>query len=269
MIEVTLLGSGGATPYLQRTTPMIALNVNTDIILFDCGSGATQRLAQAGIKAGSLNSLFFTHFHADHCVDFPIIVLTSYLEGRNAPLKVYGPKGTISFVELMLNDLFSYIPRLISNILEVEFKIDVFEVEPLQTIQFHNYIVKVGAAKHSANSLCYRVDTGIESVAFSGDTEYSQDVINIAHDCNLLIHECPFPENFGATPGHTSPSQVGQIAKKANANSVVIIHLFEEVLGNEDQMRNEIQKNFDGEVIIGEDLMKLRVDGINITKLSN
>lgn len=270
MIDVTLLGSGGATPYLQRTTPMVLVSSERDLILFDCGSGATQRLAQSGMRIGKLGSLFFTHFHADHCVDFPITVLTSYLAGRDKPLEVFGPAGTFGFVNLMLDNLYSYIPGLISNVVGEKFEIKVVEVSPGQRLEMQDVVISVGEAKHGGvPALCYRVDSTTESLTYSGDTEYAHEIIDLARKSDLLIHECPFPPHFGATPGHTSPSQVGEIANRANVGSVAIVHLFEEVLGYEDEIKKEIGKAFHGDIFIGEDLMTLRLDrgSVSVSKL--
>gem|GEM_PF-100885 len=264
MITVTIVGSGGATPYQARTTAMLVVDAAGARALIDCGSGASHRIAEAGIAASSIDALFFTHFHADHCIDFPVFVMTSYLAGRRAPLRIYGPSGVGRFVDLMLKELFPYISKLVSALTEVPFEVIVEELAPEAEVVLEGLHVKAGAAKHSVPSLCYRFDTATESVAVSGDTEATSTVVALAKDCRLLIHECPFPVHMGRIPDHTQASEVGVIANEACAGAVLLTHLFEEVVGHEQEMIEAVRAAFAGQIVIAEDLMTLTVDGPNI-----
>lgn len=264
MITATLLGTGGATPYKARTTPMLIVNSGNAYALVDCGSGATLRLAEAGIDSARIDCVLFTHFHADHCVDFPVFVLTSYLAGRNEPLKVFGPEGTNKFVKMMLDDMFPYIKKLIGNITSKEFEISVKELAPKETIEIKDTEVRVGEAIHSVPTFGYRFQTDNESLSISGDTEYSEKIIELSTDSQVLIHECPFPVSMGEIPDHTTAAQVGEVASKARVATLVLTHLFEEVVGGEDEIIASIKEKFDGEIFLGEDLMKIIVNENNV-----
>nr|MBC8374659.1 MBL fold metallo-hydrolase [FCB group bacterium] len=265
MIAATILGSGGATPYKARTTPMLTISSENASVLVDCGSGATIRLAEAGINTNSIDSLLFTHFHADHCVDFPVFVLTSYLAERRKPLKVLGPIGTKEFVKIMLDDLFPYIKRLVGAITGKEFEIIVEELEAGQVLAIEELEVHVEDTIHSVPALCYHFQTKDGSIAVSGDTEYSEKVIAMATDSDVLIHECPFPPSMGTIPDHTTATQVGEVASKAGVKTLVLTHLFEEVVGEEDDISQAIQANFSGEIVFAEDLMSVKVSGKKTT----
>jgi len=266
MILIKMLGTGGATPYGARTTPMLLLECEGHSSLVDCGSGATLRLGQAGVEARSVDSLWFTHFHADHCVDFPVFVLTSYVGGafRDKPLRIFGPAGTKRFVTVMLEELFPYIPKLISGISGVKFELAVEEVAPGQRVDLGRSSVRVGNARHSVPAVCYRFETDTEAVTVSGDTEFAPSVAELAEGSRLLIHECPFPVHMGAVPDHTQASEVGRVAADAHVGAVVLTHLFQEVVGHEEEMKDAIRKAFAGEVIVGRDLMTITVAGQNL-----
>lgn len=260
MINVTLLGSGGATPYKARTTAMLVVEAEGVRALVDCGSGASLRIAEADIAASSIDALFLTHLHADHCIDFPVFVMTSYLAGRRAPLAVYGPKGIDRFVAVMFEELFPYIPKLVGALTDAPFELHVRELRAGERVDIGGLRLTAGAAKHSVPSLCYRFDTEMESVLVSGDTEATDTVAALARGCQLLIHECPFPVHMGRIPDHTQASEVGVIAAEAGVTAVVLTHLFEEVVGHESALKEAVSSVFPGEVLIGEDLMTVAVD---------
>lgn len=268
MIRVILLGSGGAVPYADRTTTMMMTVVNNIPLLFDCGTGAGIRIAQAHINTAALGGIFLTHFHADHCVDFPCVVLASYLSGRTEALPVCGPQGVKAFVHTMMDELFPYIQRLVKNVTGAEVILKVAEVEEGVVLEGNGWTVTAGKAKHGVPALCYKIHTPHESVVMSGDTEPSEDLVALARNAELLLHECPFPDSIGFAPGHTLPSELGPIAAKAHVKCVVLTHLFEEVLGHEAEMVDTIKKSFPGEVVVGTDLLEMLVKKGEVKVLS-
>ncbi len=95
-LRVVLLGSGmGPRVNLQQFGASTLVEAGSVLLLFDCGRGATLRLAQAGVPVGSVSRLFLTHLHSDHVVQIPDLLLTGWAGGgRTIPLEVWGPKGT-------------------------------------------------------------------------------------------------------------------------------------------------------------------------------
>jgi ribonuclease Z len=64
-------------------------------LLFDCGRGATIRVAQVGVPVGSVSRLFLIHLHSDHVLQIPDLLLNGWAGGgRVIPLEIWGPQGT-------------------------------------------------------------------------------------------------------------------------------------------------------------------------------
>ena len=59
-IRVTLLGTGGVTPSMERFGPATLVEAGDDVLLFDSGRGVTQRLAQAGVSIRDIDAVFLT-----------------------------------------------------------------------------------------------------------------------------------------------------------------------------------------------------------------
>jgi ribonuclease Z len=93
-LRVVLLGTEpGPTVTLDQFGVSTLVEAAGMRLLFDCGRGATFRLAQANIPLGSITRLFLTHLHSDHIVQIPDLFLVGW-SGRNVPLEVWGPEGT-------------------------------------------------------------------------------------------------------------------------------------------------------------------------------
>ncbi|MCW3838123.1 MBL fold metallo-hydrolase [Sphingomonas canadensis] len=95
VIRVTVLGSGTPVPSRDQAGTAILVEAGGRKLLFDCGRGCTTRLAQRdpALVAG-VDLLFLTHLHSDHVAGVPDLWLNGWTQGRAAPLRIWGPKGT-------------------------------------------------------------------------------------------------------------------------------------------------------------------------------
>ena len=97
--QVVILGSGTPNAEADRVSAGVAVAVDDQPYLFDCGHGIVQRVVQAH-EAGliqwnstDLTRLFVTHLHADHSVGLPDLLFTPWIHGRAEKLVACGPPG--------------------------------------------------------------------------------------------------------------------------------------------------------------------------------
>ena len=102
MSNLILLGTGCPSPSSLRYGPSTLLIHNEKNYLFDCGSGVTQRLSEAGIKSSEIDVVFITHLHSDHIMDLYQLYISGWHQGRNTKFRVIGPKGIKSFFNNIL-----------------------------------------------------------------------------------------------------------------------------------------------------------------------
>ncbi len=92
-VTITLLGTGTPAPSLTRQSSGYLIEVGDDLIVWDHGPGAHQRLIESGHRSTETTHAFFTHLHYDHCMDYGRLVLQRWDQGadRISDLNVYGP----------------------------------------------------------------------------------------------------------------------------------------------------------------------------------
>ena len=108
MFDVCLLGTGGMMPLPHRWLTSLYLRFEGSGLLIDCGEGTQVAAKKAGISFKGIDTICFTHFHADHISGLPGFLLTMGNAERTEPLTIVGPKG----VERVVNMLRCIAPEL-------------------------------------------------------------------------------------------------------------------------------------------------------------
>jgi ribonuclease Z len=118
-MELIILGSSAATPLKERNLPSIALKYKNQVLLFDCGEDFQRKFAEAGLKFNKPMKIFITHFHGDHILGLPPFLFRLSLNGRTAPMIIFGPRNLF---------LYLYIHRKILG-LKAEYPIKIIEID--------------------------------------------------------------------------------------------------------------------------------------------
>jgi ribonuclease Z len=273
-LKVTLLGTGYPDPRMDRFGPSILVEAGKEKLLFDCGRGAAQRLAQLNIPSAEVSALFLTHLHSDHVVGIPDFWLTGWIRGRKTPLRVWGPVGTVQMMSHLV-EAFSF---------DIHVRRDVDEKLPAQGVVTiakdieQGVIYESGGIKVTAfavdhgpvkPSLGYRVDFAGYSVVMSGDTRFSENLIKFAQGTDVLIHEVIDPVAFSARAPflnpeqrlvviehHTTPEQAGTVFTRVQPKLAVYSHI---VPGDTPNLIPQTRKTYSGPLEVGEDLMSIDI----------
>ena len=101
MLKATLLGTGGMMPLPERALASAMLEANGRRLLIDCGEGTQVRIRACGLGFKAIDGILLTHFHGDHVVGLPGLLLSMANSGREAPLLIAGPAGLRHVVECL------------------------------------------------------------------------------------------------------------------------------------------------------------------------
>ncbi len=99
MFEIFFLGTGSAAPSLIRRHSSFAVRKDGEILLFDCGESCQHQMIRANLSFNKIHSIFISHLHGDHIYGLPGLLSTMFLNRRDFPIAIYGPKGIRRFIE--------------------------------------------------------------------------------------------------------------------------------------------------------------------------
>lgn len=89
--SVTFLGTGAATPSLERGLSATITNIDQTLCLFDCGEGTQLQMKKFQIKSSNIQHIFISHLHGDHFFGLVGLLFTFHINHRKNPLHIYGP----------------------------------------------------------------------------------------------------------------------------------------------------------------------------------
>ncbi len=256
-IRVTILGSGTCVPSLQRSSCAVLMQIATTRLLFDSGPGTMRRLLEAKTTIFDLDYIFYSHFHPDHSAELvPLIFATKYPDGnrRQAPLTIIAGRG--------LTDFFAGLKAVYGKWIELAdglLKFMELDNKSKDSRNCDNFAIESVPVKHNPESIAYRITSADDSsVVYSGDTDFSENLIELAKDADLLICESALPDRM-RVKGHLTPSLAGEIASRAGVKKLVLTHFYPNC--EDVDITQECRKTYRGPLLLAEDLMKIKVIG--------
>ncbi len=111
-------------------------------------------------------------------------------------------------------------------------------------------------AEHRPESIAYRLEGENGAFVYTGDTEYTESVVDLAKGAHTLFIECSFPDN-APIPGHLTPGGVARIAHEADVERVVLTHIYPPADALD--LSHEVSRGFKGEVLVAEDGLEFSV----------
>ncbi len=248
MLELIILGTANAIPDEDHENTHMAIRGEERMLLIDCVSNPILRLPQAGLEFDQLTDLILTHFHPDHVSGVPLLLMDMWLMGRRKPLNIYGLHHTLDRVENLMG-LYDW-----SN--WPNFFPVAFHRLPSQNktivMESKEFRVYASPVRHLLPTIGVRIEFPQigKAMAYSCDTEPCPQVIELAQDVDLLLHEAT-----GATTGHTSPAQAGEVARRANARRLLLIHYSRDQKAQD--LAAQAREKFSGEVDVARDFMRI------------
>jgi len=286
-VRLTLLGTGTPSPLSHRAGSGFLVQHLDHSLLFDCGPGTIRRLLEHGVSTTEISSLFLTHLHYDHCMDYPYLVLNRWDQaaGKIPELEVYGPPPTADMTDRLFGSNGAFGADIVARtehplsqfvhemrqgtlprqrpaprVTEVhcghEIVGDGWRVRALEVVHAQPFLL----------CLAYRLETGDRTIVFSGDTAPTEALGPFAACADVLIHMCHFLNgavtDYRMTSSCSGHLDAARTAQEAGVSTLVLVHISTQVeaAGVREQAVHEAAEVFDGTIVFGEDLLEIPLD---------
>ncbi|HET7885878.1 MAG TPA: MBL fold metallo-hydrolase [Bradyrhizobium sp.] len=155
--------------------------------LIDCGASSLPALKRQGIAPNDIELILITHFHGDHFGGLPFLLLDAQFSRRSRPLVVAGPEGIEARLAQMMEALFENSSRT-----KQRFELNLVTLLPETTFRLGEINVTPFPVVHGLSGgpfLAYRIEAEGRTVAYTADTEWTEALVPLGRDADLLIAE--------------------------------------------------------------------------------
>ena len=244
-MKITFIGTGNCVVDPARGMPSMALEGGDGTWLIDAGSGSLHAALQWGITLADIRGVLLTHFHVDHTLDLVQLLWLRAIhrDAAPGPLVVAGPSGTAGFLESLALAHGDGIGPARSPVV-------LHELRPGQELRLPGGTVRAFAARHTGESLCYRLSTGGAVLALSGDSGACDGLVDACREADLAVLECSYAAS-SPVPTHMGPPECGRIAAASNPRRVILTHLPAGV--DDDAILREVRRHYRGPCVVASD----------------
>lgn len=247
-MQIKFLGTSGSIITAKRTNSSVLIDND---LLIDVGEGTTQKLLQFG-SLKDIRTILISHLHVDHFLGIFSFLWHQWLAERDSkPIIIYGPPDIRSTTEAILQ-------MTASPVEAFPFEIQYIPLDPQETILKLGQI-STTRLQHHIYTLGYRIERD-KSVCYATDTAPLERVSLLAKNCDILIHDTSFPNEFAEichSYHHSTPRDAAEIATKANVKILVLFHVLGIMENKIDIYVKDAKQFFDGEIILAEEMKTL------------
>jgi ribonuclease Z len=287
--ELVVLGTASQVPTRHRNHNGYHLRWDDEVILFDPGEGTQRQMLMAGVAVTPIRRICITHFHGDHSLGLPGILQRISLDKVQHPVSVHYPAEGQEFYD-RLRHATSYWDNaeIVASPVTAGFSQGPLTALPLwHSVPTYGYRLEEPPARRMLpEALAARGISGPavgelqrlgrlgevtldevsaerpgQSFAFIMDTGLCDNVYKLAAGVDLLVIESTFlaaDAEMARLVGHLTAGQAAAVARESGVRRLVLTH-FSQRYQDPDQFRAEARAEFDGDIVIAEDLVRVSV----------
>lgn len=278
--RLIMLGTGGGPrPRRDRAATSHALLVDGVLYVVDCGNPVARQLAAAGLPLPALRHVFVTHHHSDHNADYGNLLWLAWASGLRTRVDAWGPPPLARMTRLFFE----------MNAYDIDTRMADEGRVPLVPLVHVHELTQAGPVMADERvrvtavlvdhppvtpAFAFRFECPDRTIVFSGDTNRSEALVQLARGADVLVHEAiyvPAVDRLVARvpnaatlkkhllDSHTAVEDVGRVAAAAGVKTLVISHLVpaDDPALSEQAWLEAARPHFGGEILVARDLMEV------------
>jgi ribonuclease Z len=275
-VRLHTLGTGGPRLDSERGSACHVLEAAGQHLMFDIGRGAIRGVAAKRLPIAEIGPLFVSHLHVDHIGELANYLITSHIEGRRSPLKVYGPPGAAGIVDALLGLIYDR---------DIAFRdgeaghgrfvgAEVTELRGGQTVEGDGWRARCEEVEHGHGlglgtklagrwtCFAWRVEAEGKTFCFSGDAVMCDGLLRAAERADLHLQCCYLPASALSGP-HVRrlgdytlacSDTAGKIADKAKIERLILTHFRQTTPEALAEIETDVRRDYSGPVALSNDL---------------
>jgi ribonuclease BN (tRNA processing enzyme) len=242
-VHLQFLGSGDAFGSGGRFQSCFLLHGMDGHVLIDCGASSLIAMKRTGIDPSEVGWVLVSHLHVDHCGGVPFLMLDGQFNRRTRPLVVAGPPGLKDRMDAAMEVCFPGSTQVTHR-----FSTDLIELPERRSSQIGPALVTPFVVDHASGAPSYalRVEYGGKVIAYSGDTAWTEALVEAARGADLFICEAYFfDKNIRY---HLDYHTLRKHRQRLDCRRVILTHMSQDMLNHLGEIEFECAE--DGKIVV-------------------
>jgi ribonuclease BN (tRNA processing enzyme) len=235
-MHLQFVGSGDAFGSGGRFNTCLHVVGGGTNFLIDCGASSLIALKRLGIDRNAIDLILLSHYHADHCGGVPFFMLDAqFVARRTRPLTIAGPPPIKEWSARLMETAFAGSSRSAKK-----FEVSLVELAPGAPWRFKDIEIRSARVSHGTPPESYhgyRVAIDGKVLAYSGDTEWTDSLIELGRDADLFVSEAYVYDK--PVPMHLAYRQLVEKLPLIRPKRLIITHMSDDMLGRGDAIAHE------------------------------
>jgi ribonuclease BN (tRNA processing enzyme) len=237
-VRLRFLGCGDAFASGGRFQTSFYIEGGEEPVLIDCGATTRVALNRLGIESTPIGLVVLSHLHGDHFGGLPWLILGDEFAGRTKPLVIAGPERTEERFEQAFEALY---PGAQEG--GWSFELQVVELPERIPRELGPAVITTFPVIHTPQTFPHalRLEYGGRIIAFSGDTEWTDVLLEVADGADLFVCECQSYDR--PIPGHLDYQTLSEKRSQLGCRRLILNHLGEAMLARVGELDVEVAED--------------------------
>ncbi|MCR9121054.1 MAG: MBL fold metallo-hydrolase [Phyllobacteriaceae bacterium] len=235
-MQVTFVGCGDAFGSGGRFNTCFHVRSANGCFLIDCGASSMIALKSLDFDPNEIDTILITHFHGDHFGGLPYLMLDAqFFSKRREPLTILGPEGLEEWFARVMEATFPG-----SSCTVPKFDLNLQELVPGRLSVINGLTITTARVRHGHAEgpfHAYRINVDDKILAYTGDTEWVDELIEIGRDADLLIAEAYFFEK--KVPLHMDLATLESKLPVISPKRLILTHMNDDMLSRANTVSHE------------------------------
>jgi ribonuclease BN (tRNA processing enzyme) len=224
-VQLQFLGTGDAFGSGGRFQSCFLLHGVDGHVLIDCGASSLIAMKRAGVDPSEVGWVLLSHLHVDHCGGVPFLILDGQFSRRTRPLVISGPPGLKARMDAAMEVCFPGSTQVIRRFTTEWVELPERRATPVGPATVTPFIVEHASG---APSYALRVEYDGKVITYSGDTAWTEALIDAARGADLFICEAYFFDK--QIKYHLDYQTLREHRKRLDCRRLILTHMSQDML---------------------------------------
>lgn len=220
-MKIDVLGCGSALSKQNNTSSVMVTDTKQNQFLIDCGPTIPRVLWQKESGINSIQAIYFTHIHPDHCAGLPALLNQWNSFKRTEPLDIFCQPEQKEPLQSLVN---------LTNWPSGELCFDVNWHDITDHFYWNDWEIKTAYTQHAVPNRAIRINTDEHAFFYSGDGRPTEMTKAIMLGADLAFQECAASTPLPDQSSHGDFFACKQLIEKTQVPALGLYHCFDEHL---------------------------------------